>query len=57
MKFAIFYFKAVLVICFSKEFKTFETEYFNTAPEEFYKRKFSHKEIFFHEILITAYIY
>ncbi len=53
-----FYFKAFLLITFSKDFKKFEDEYFGVSPEIFYmdgERKFSEKEKKYMEIIKKCY--
>lgn len=58
MKKIKFYFKAFLLITFSKEFKKFEEEYFGVNPEIFYKygeKNFSEKEKNYMEIIRKCY--
>lgn len=56
----MYYFKATLIITFSKDFKSFEKEYTKRSPEYFYnneERTLSDKEKKYVEIIHTCYNY
>lgn len=58
MKKFLFYFKAFMLITFSKDFQRFENEYFGKSPEIFFmdgERKFSEKENYYMEIIQKCY--
>lgn len=58
MKKIKFYFKAFILITFSKEFQEFEKQYFDSSPEMFFmdgERIFTEKEEFFITVISKCY--
>ena len=58
MKKIKFYIQAFILITFSKEFQSFERDYFEVSPDIFFmdgERNFSEKEKFYMEIITKCY--